>query len=117
MLRKQECIVYGQFHLLSSASLLRAIRLKTRLGWGIYALTLTLAFYSYLYSVLIAIRHGIYIVIIERFRLSKTLNTYLVASLAGNIAFSPWVLIIINGASEIQSRVNWTNQKVSLLFL
>ncbi len=58
--------------LLSSASLLRAIRVKTRLGWGIYALTLTLAFYSYLYSVLIAIGHGIYMVIIERFRLSKT---------------------------------------------
>jgi uncharacterized membrane protein len=80
--------------LLSSAALLRAMRLKTKLSWGLYAATMVLALYSYLFSIFVAIGHGIYVVVIERFRLSKTVTAYLLASLVGFLAFSPWLVIV-----------------------
>ena len=46
--------------LLSSWVLLRALRLKTQVSWGIYAVTLALGFYTHLYSLFVSIGHGIY---------------------------------------------------------
>lgn len=85
--------------LLSSAALLRAIRLKTKQSWGIYAATLALSFYSYLFSIFVAIGHTIYVLAIERFRLSKTVIAYLIASIIGFLAFSPWLVIVASGWS------------------
>jgi uncharacterized membrane protein len=81
--------------LLSSAALLRAMRLKTKVSWCIYAATLSLGFYTHLFFTLVAFAQGIYVVIIERFRLSKTSISYLLSSLAGFITFVPWIWIII----------------------
>ncbi|GAB1543159.1 hypothetical protein NUACC21_58330 [Scytonema sp. NUACC21] len=92
--------------LLSSASLLRAIRIHTKLNWGIYATTLSLGFYSHLLSTLIAIGHGIYVFAINRFQLNKTTAAYLLALLTGLIAFTPW-LFVINSFQTIENRNNW----------
>ncbi|MFO5494734.1 MAG: glycosyltransferase family 39 protein, partial [Cuspidothrix sp.] len=43
--------------LLSSASLLRAMRIKTRTGWAIYTVTLVLGLYTHLLTLLTAIGH------------------------------------------------------------
>jgi len=80
--------------LLSSAALLLAMRLKTKLSWGLYAATIALGLYSYLFSIFVAIGHGIYVVTIERFRLTKTVTAYLIASLLAFLAFSPWLVIV-----------------------
>ena len=81
--------------LLSSASLLRAIRLKTNFSWVIYAATMALGLYSHLFFGLVALGHGIYIVIMEGFQRSKTAIAYLLASLAGLLTFLPWVWVVI----------------------
>jgi uncharacterized membrane protein len=81
--------------LLSSAALLRAIRLKTNLSWGVYAIILVLGLYSHLFTIFTAIGQGIYVFLTERFRLTKTLISYLLASLVSLLAFSPWILVII----------------------
>lgn len=81
--------------LLSSAALLRAMRLKTKLSWAIYAITLTLGLYSHLFTVFTAIGQGIYVLLTERFKFTKTLIAYLLSSLVSFIAFSPWILVII----------------------
>lgn len=80
---------------LSSASLLRATRLKTNSSWTIYAVTIALGLYSHLFFALIALGHGIYIVTLEHFRFSKSAIAYLFASLAGLFAFLPWLWIAI----------------------
>lgn len=80
---------------LSSASLLRATRLKTNLSWAIYAVTMALGIYSHLFFALVALGHGIYIVVIERFRLSKSAIAYLLAALAGLFTFLPWLWVMI----------------------
>lgn len=103
--------------LLSSAALLRAIRLKTKISWGMYALTVTLALYSFLFSGLVAIGHGIYVVITESFRLSKTVTAYLLASILSIIAFMPWFFVVINHSSQLSQTTEWTASKLSRLTL
>ncbi|MFN6481486.1 MULTISPECIES: glycosyltransferase family 39 protein [unclassified Nostoc] len=98
--------------LLSSAALLRAMRLKTKVSWCIYAATLPLGFYTHLFFTLVAFAQAIYVVVIERFRLSKTLISYLLSLLAGFITFVPWIWIIITNPQP--DAVAWTNTKPTL---
>ena len=69
--------------LLSSAVLLRGMRLKTNSGWAIYAVTLVVGFSSYLLLGIVAIAQGTYVVIVERFRFNKNVIGYLLESIAG----------------------------------
>ena len=77
--------------LLSSATLLRAMRLGSRQLWSLYAVTVALALYTFLFSSLVAIAHAIYVFAIERFRFSQTVKYYLVGTSVGFIAFTPWI--------------------------
>jgi uncharacterized membrane protein len=88
--------------LLESAVLLRAIRLGSKKLWGIYAVTVALGLYTFLFSGLLAIAYGIYIFAIERFRFTKSVKAYLIATSAGFLAFIPWILTVINSLSEIE---------------
>lgn len=88
--------------LLGSAALLRAIRLGSKKLWMIYAVTVALGLYTFLFSGLLAIAHGIYVFAIERFRFTKTVKAYLIATSAGFLAFIPWILTVINSMSEIE---------------
>ena len=81
--------------LLSSWALLRAMRINTKINWGVYTLTLALGLYTHLISVMVAIGHGIYVAANERFRFSKIIIAYLIASLTGFILFVPWIIAII----------------------
>lgn len=103
--------------LLSSAALLRAIRLKTKLSWGMYAATVVLGLYTFLFSGLVAIGHGIYVVITESFRCGKTVTSYLLASIVSILAFMPWFLIIINNSSQLSQTTAWTGNNLSRLTL
>lgn len=94
--------------LLSSLSLLRAIRLNTKLSWGIYAVTLVLSLYTFLFSGFVAIGHGIYVVVTERFKFSKTVLAYFLASSAGLLAFAPWIFVIIANFSQFNEKTAWT---------
>jgi uncharacterized membrane protein len=94
--------------LLACAALLRAIRLQTKLSWGIYAVSLALGLYSYLFSGLVAFAHGIYVAIIERFRFTRTLTAYLLATLAGLVAFVPWIVMVITNLTVIRATTSWT---------
>ncbi|MBD2740754.1 glycosyltransferase family 39 protein [Coleofasciculus sp. FACHB-1120] len=106
--------------LLSSVALLRAMRLgnrdtKTLIStWGVYAATLTLGMYTQLFFVLVAIGHGIYLLTIEKFRFSKTVFAYLLASLVGFLTFVPWVLVILSNLSTVENTTGWSRQKESL---
>ena len=94
--------------LVSSASLLRAMRLQRKRDWIIYATSLTLSLYTFPFSVLVAISHGIYVAIAEipkffksndqsrktRIRVSRTFSNYLIASIASVITFAPWIFFL-----------------------
>ncbi|MEW6491017.1 MAG: glycosyltransferase family 39 protein [Cyanobacteriota bacterium] len=100
--------------LLSSASLLRALRLKTQGSWIIYAATLALGFYSLPLILLTALGHGVYVVLVEGFRWRKTMTAYLVASLAGFLAFTPWILLTLNSFKKAQASTAWASTQVPI---
>lgn len=87
--------------LLSSAALLRATKRPSLVNWSIYAISAALGLYTFLFSALVMLAHGIYISIMERLRLTKTLIAYLIASLFSVLAFFPWALLILKTSSKI----------------
>ncbi|MDZ7991512.1 MAG: glycosyltransferase family 39 protein [Nostoc sp. EfeVER01] len=102
----QEYILWLVTILLSSASLLRAIRLEDELAkerqkpdlfaiWSIYAVTLAISLYTFLWSAFVAVAHGIYVMITAKFQFTETVRSYLLASLVGFLAFMPWITVVI----------------------
>jgi uncharacterized membrane protein len=81
--------------------------LKTNSSWAIYAVTLVVGFFSYLLLGIVAIKHGIYVVIIEKFRFTKNVIGYLLASIAGLIALSPGIITIIKNSGKASDITSW----------
>lgn len=98
--------------LLSCASLLRAMRIKTQGSWAIYAATVALGLYSHLFTALVVIAQGIYVTAIERWRGIKTIAAFAIASVAGFVAFSPWVWVVITNLSQISKATPEQNQRI-----
>ncbi len=114
--------------MLSSASLLRAIKQTKHqtkhqntnlliLAWGMYAVNLTLSFYTFLFSGFVAIGHSIYVFTTEKYRVTKTSVAYIIASMTAFIAFIPWILAIISNFVQIQKQTQWTTITVPTSFL
>ncbi|MFN6571356.1 glycosyltransferase family 39 protein [Dendronalium sp. ChiSLP03b] len=100
--------------LLESALLLRAMRLGSKQLWRIYGVTVALGLYTFLFSGLVAIAHGIYVIAIERFRFTKTVKAYLIATSAGFIAFIPWIVIIIYNLDQIDRTTASAQARLSI---
>ncbi|MHC5741555.1 MAG: glycosyltransferase family 39 protein [Nostoc sp.] len=101
----QEYILWLVTILLSSASLLRAIRLEDELAeerqkpdlfaiWSIYTVTLVISLYTFIWSAFVAVAHGIYVMITAKFKPTETVRSYLLASLVGFLAFMPWITVL-----------------------
>ncbi|NKB17167.1 MAG: hypothetical protein HC770_02010 [Pseudanabaena sp. CRU_2_10] len=100
--------------LLSCIALLRAMHHRTKFNWSIYALTVAIGLYSHLFSILVFLGHGIYVLAIERFRLSKATIAYLTASSVGIVLFTPWLWTIWANKDISIATTDWT--KTPLLF-
>ena len=96
--------------LLSSAALLRAMRLNKWIHWALYAVTLVVGLYTNLLTLLVAIAHGIYIFTIERFRPSQTFNAYFISFLSAFIAFFPWFFLMLTNFNDI----DWVKNQIPL---
>ena len=96
--------------LLSSAALLRAMRLNKWIHWALYAVTLVVGLYTNLLTLLVAIAHGIYIFTIERFRPSQTFNAYFISFLSAFIAFFPWFFLMLTNFNDI----DWVANQIPL---
>jgi len=103
----REYVLWTVTILLSGAALLQALRLQTKLCWGIYTATLILGIYTFLFTGLVAIGHGIYVVVTEGYRWSKTVKAYLLASLAGIIASTPWLFVLTTNWLQFQLTTSW----------
>lgn len=100
--------------LLSSAALLRAIRLHTKASWSIYSVTLLMGLYTNLLFSLVAIGQGIYIAVNQGLRTRKILIAYVSALLAGILAFLPWLFLIITQSDKVQETIKWSKSIVPL---
>ncbi|WP_210404670.1 glycosyltransferase family 39 protein [Chroococcidiopsis sp. TS-821] len=96
--------------LLASIAFLRAIRQKTKLSWGMYALTVVLGLYSHLLFILVSFAHGVYLLLLEQFRVTKNFLAYLIASLVAIATLIPWIILYFINASSIGE---WTARAIS----
>jgi uncharacterized membrane protein len=79
----------------SSAALLRAMRQENKSNWALYSLSLVLGLYTHLFTGLIMISHGIYLIIQQQFRFTKTFINYLISTIAALLMFLPWLIVFI----------------------
>jgi uncharacterized membrane protein len=91
--------------LLSSASLLQALRLNTNWRWGIYATLVGLSLYTFPAAGFVIIAHGVYVISVTGFRFHQKKLAYLLASLAGFLTFVPWLLVIMTNLNHINKTV------------
>lgn len=121
ILYAQEARQYSLWMLLilvSSATLLKCLRLGRDKGagvnWVIYGVSVGLSLYTHLFTLPIIISHAIYVAIIEKLKLTRTVLFYL-ASLCGSVfLFSPWILVLLNTPPK-SSTVSWMDQHSSQL--
>lgn len=103
--------------LFSSLTLLKALKRDKKWNWILYAFTVALGFYTFLMSALVFIAHGVYVLTLEGFHWSKRLISYLLATLAGFILFTPWFLVLVKNFARIQATNADKTERVSPLYL
>ncbi len=101
--------------LLSSASLVRAIQYKKIQWWVIYAVNLALNFYTVIISALVGIAHGVYVVVNEKFRPTKTLIAFILSGIGSLILFAPWIAVMLKNSYDLVDKTDWTS--INRLFI
>jgi len=89
--------------LLSSASLLWAMRTHRWGAWIVYGITLAVGLYSQLLFGLVAIAHALYLLLLER-GLTPAVRRYLIVTVGAIAAFSPWLGILISNLATVQRK-------------
>ncbi|NEO64725.1 MAG: hypothetical protein F6J98_31740 [Moorea sp. SIO4G2] len=103
--------------LLSSASLLRAMRVNSRVSWCIYALSVALSFYSHLFSAPIILGHGIYVLIIAGWQGRQRVIAYISAVTAALLIFSPWLAVFLENEPRASKEWGWVIKELPPLDL
>ena len=96
--------------LASSAILLTALRVKTKSSWLMYAATIALGLYTHLFSAIVILGHGIYVLLIERCKFTKNLAAYLIASIIGLLGFIPWIYVFLNKLDAYDKAASYYRQ-------
>jgi uncharacterized membrane protein len=91
----------------SSAALLRALRLNTPYTWLLYAMATATGLYTYLLQGLVMLSHGIYVLTQQSGRFSQVTRSYLIASVLGLTAIIPWGIVVIQNFETVQHATNW----------
>ena len=93
--------------LLASAAFLRAIRTNSKQSWLLYTICLIVSFYTSLFSLYIAFSQGIYILIYFGKIKLRLIQNYIISSMIALLAFSPWIVVIINHLDLLQENTSW----------
>jgi uncharacterized membrane protein len=113
----QEARPYSLWILLiltTCVALLRAMRQKSATSWGIYAIAMIAALYCHLFSALVLIAHGLYVLTMQRFQLTKGAIAYLISASLATLSFLPWLRIMWISRERLILTTNWA--KVPLPF-
>ncbi|MDX2231462.1 MAG: glycosyltransferase family 39 protein [Leptolyngbyaceae cyanobacterium bins.349] len=85
---------------LSHLALLRAVRRQTFIGWVLYALSGAIALYTFFFSFLVLIGHGVYLLVKEQFRITQSLIAFTCSFAVAAISFSPWLLVFLPNTNQ-----------------
>jgi len=97
--------------LFSGASLLWALRTHKLIAWYTFAISIALGLYTQLFFLFAIAGYGVYVIAIESFRFTKNFRNFLLANLAGFIAFSPWSIIVLNHLADFKEKSAWVGKR------
>lgn len=98
--------------LLSSWALLRALRQPQLKSWGLYRVTMALGLYTFLFSGLVCVSHGLYVLVTQKRKIWKA---YFAASGVGLLLFSPWLWVVVTSLAQVnQGTASQANAKLGL---
>ncbi len=91
---------------------------KSWLAWGTYAIGLALGLYTHLLFILVAIAHGVYLLLTHQLKLPQIVRGYCTSIGLGLLAFSPWIWVIISNSTQTGEAIaeGDVNSEVSFLF-
>lgn len=100
--------------LLSGITLLRSLRRNQWQDWLAYAGAIALCLYTSLLSVPIMVGQGIYLINLERWRVSDRVRRYALAFTLGLLAFLPWLWLIVQQWTTLQDNTTWMRSPLDL---
>ncbi|MFP4296598.1 MAG: glycosyltransferase family 39 protein [Spirulinaceae cyanobacterium] len=99
---------------LSSAMLLRALKVPSRASWGLYGVTVALGLYSFLFNVLVIASHGLYTLGYQGWRWTKQTTAFCIATIIGILAFLPWAIAVTLNLTQATDQTGWTSVSMPL---
>ena len=94
----------------SSAFLLRALRSNRPGPWVGYGVAVTLGLYTHLFFVWIILSQGLYVLILEKFKLTQRVWRYMATLLLCGLAFVPWVTVILGNLDRLAETTKWASR-------
>jgi len=86
------------------------------IGWFLlYAMMLTLAMFSHLLTVFVAAAHATYVVVVERFRLTRVTVTAAASILIACAAILPWATIAWSDSFHHRGFVSWAGGPITTI--
>lgn len=108
--------LWGLLTILATGLLLKALKSNRKKDWIYYGGTLVAGFYTHLFFLLVAFGHFLYIIILEKFKISKTFINYFVTSFISFLLFTPWVYVIVSQLDRLGQNTQYYEQfKTSLV--
>uniref|UniRef100_A0A0C1RBZ6 Glycosyl transferase family 39 n=1 Tax=Tolypothrix bouteillei VB521301 TaxID=1479485 RepID=A0A0C1RBZ6_9CYAN len=118
----------------SSFTLLQALRLPTRVNWGLYALSSALGFYTHPFFGLTTVAHAVYVLLLKvSFQKSpqsssseerkfyrvdyKSIRQFFLAIACSLVLFSPWIVVLLSNYQRAAATTDWTKAQVEFLYL
>ncbi|PZD75049.1 hypothetical protein C1752_00392 [Acaryochloris thomasi RCC1774] len=102
---------------MSSASLLRALRWNQPKDWGLYTLTIIMGLYTSLFAVLPTLSQGLYVLIREGGRWTRRTKVMLLVMATAGVAYIPWIVTFATQLDIVHAQTNWLNVDEPLLSL
>jgi uncharacterized membrane protein len=100
--------------LTSSISFLQALRTKSNFYWIAYLITTIVNLYTSLFSWLILLAQGCYLILFLSKKNRYILKKSLFILLASLVVFIPWVWVIVNHWQQLQANTSWMNESLKL---
>lgn len=95
--------------------LVRALRHNRRADWILYGLMAVLCLYTHWFSVLVLAGYSLYALIVNDFKWTRPLKTYVFVSVIAGLAILPWLLFVGSRMSELYHQTRWTEGELPLI--
>ena len=100
--------------LITCVLLLRSIRQPTKSNWGLYTFFTIMALYCHLLTGLVTIAQGLYVLGIERFRITRVTAAYGMSLGISIVGLLPWFWIVWSHRKVAAKMLAWTSVPMPL---